>query len=358
LCYPLEVTFIGELKEKKRKDACPLKRNKLKPFFNYDASKVHPTIIDNQESKTLFEVEVARYKTTMLFTQVSKKYNGSIALYGGLGAKSSTFGIGASMGHIANKCLKENFKPFSFQNPLYFHDKKEYGRRMDLVGTFRSLDAQIEWMVNTLRFVITHNNPSQKLVVGARSSGASLLLEAYHRYLTMGLFQDVFSKISHILIMGSVDPRTFSAWHIKERKWLEIQDKIFDAFSFESEPFLFQKMSYLSHKLKSKEKLKIPNTTFIIGSNDELTTIQDQFDIARTFYQIHPETRVKVIATDTRHNPAASVRYRTKDGRELKLRTMERLSPILSSIFAEDPISQPSFELDIHPEVAHVFEPS
>lgn len=276
---------------------------------------------------------------------------GVIVLVGGLGGNAAVHGIEKSMYNIAMKAIKQKYIPVGFENLIYFQSHLPFDQRLALVGSYAKLDPQISKLAQAWRFTIRHSRPSARLVTGGRSTGSSLILEALHRDIKNNEFRDIFSRIKRILIMGAVDhrPEPFRRWKDIETAYLS--DKDVDRFALNIEPQLFESMSYLSEFAVSKDNREFPEIVFVIGTNDPLSTAEEQIRLAREFQALHPNLSVKAIVTDTNHNPASSSSYEL-DGKKINVGQMKRLGPILiSDIFSIPTTIKPkAFSLVIQPE--------
>ncbi len=332
--------------------------------FNFDigssyAAETSTSVsLNGQLDQDIVEIDVPELFTSMMATRVQVESASSVlVLYGRLGAKSKNFGIAASMSPIAKKAIKEKLEPVGFQNPVYYQDSNAEPDRHGIVNKFGSTSAQVEWLVATLRYTLKNLSPSKKLIVGGRSTGSSIILEALHRYLKSGEFSDVFSRIDHILIMGLVDhrPEQFKLWREAEDQFLNKHD-YFDQTSSDIEPAIYKDMEYANSRAEFSV-LKVPSVTVIVGINDQLTSAQTQIALARTISDLHPQLSMNVVVTDTSHNPASSVEYLDRNGKTIVVKTMKRLSPILANIFSPNYNSdaKAGMSLQIQPEAEHAF---
>ncbi len=116
-----------------------------------NAAEAKPVIINGQVDENLIETEIPSLFTTMISAVSPETSQGAIILYAGIAAKTANFGIGPSMGPIAQKAIKEGFTPYAFQNPIYFGDNQADEVREELVGSFRDTSTQVHWVADTIR---------------------------------------------------------------------------------------------------------------------------------------------------------------------------------------------------------------
>lgn len=274
---------------------------------------------------------------------------GVIGLFAGLGGNAAIHGVGPSMAPVANKALKQKYIPVAFENPIYYQSTLSSSQRMALIGQYLTLPHQLSWINQAAKTVVQNAKPGVPIVLAGRSTGSSLLLESLHRYIKNGDNADVYSKVSRILVMGPLDHRqeAFDIWKAKEVAYLT--GSTVDQFALNAEPEIFKAMSYASEATPASGR-KVPEVVFVIGTNDPLSTAETQIKLAREFQRLHPELSVKAVVTDTHHNPASSLRYQLA-GKEIEVKTMKRLGPILLSHILSTPTEGASgFHLNVQEE--------
>jgi len=322
------------------------------PIWALGGLESHPVVIGGRPDPLLIETDLPNFSTTMIsYGDQAFRPKGTIVVYAGLGARSKAFGIGPSLEPILKKAIKEGFAPYAFENPLYNDSIRQHR-----LSYFSTTSGQLEWLTNTSKLIASAPNVRQPLIIAGRSTTSALILEALHRYLSSGVYSDIFSRVDKILIMGPVDPRPaeFQKWRKIEIEYLQQRDGLLDPVAYAAEDTVYKDMRFATDAVKNVPGLKIPEITFIAGTNDPFATAAEQVSLARTFQRLHPDTKVKVIVTDTFHNPAASIEYLGKDGDTVKVKTMKRLSPILSELFSEKRGNEPGFSIVIQPEVQHL----
>jgi hypothetical protein len=331
--------------------AATIDYGKKLPVTIKEATATDPAVI----TPRLHELILPELHTTVLFADDQIVRPGSQAvfvLFGGTGAKTKKYGIGASMSPIASKILKFESQfnlvasPVGFQNPVYDKDEESDDVRRPIVEKYGNTEAQVEWFVKTLELVVdllpkdAEGNVLPKIWVGGRSTGGALAFELVHRYYKGDPKLRVISQIHGVLPMGVLghSPSAVEKWNAAELKFLAtipgLQDSLVQPVGIE----IFKNMGWASEsgdqvKLGAGVR-KLPIVMPIIGSNDPNSPADDQYEAVRRFSELHPELKVFALGMDTDHNPSAATRYTTSNGTHLMVPLMKRFSPVLEGVAA------------------------
>ena len=324
-----------------------------------DFTHAQPVIADDGNTqKNLKQAPFEGLHTTILYganglvrTDSSKVF----ALYGGTGANSRTYGIGTSLAHIANKIYKLKGDPIGFLNPQYFGDDKPDLQRSEFVKKFGNLEAQEAWMAATLEYVVSQAG-KKPVWVATRSTGTAVLMQLIRDYLRGKPEAKVIGSISGVLLTGILphEEKQFTRWLALEKSHL-MEKGFADEEVIDHESSIFLPMDFAplvaSTPIVNPGVTTLPKILAIVGANDPLTPAVDQLLLLQKYSELHPQLDISVLATDVYHNSASSLRYTDTSGMEVKLRTMERMGPIIQEVMAQTD-SPPSAGLHLYADSA------
>lgn len=312
--------------------------------------------------KNLSEAEFPKLKTSIMYPaaglyQTSKdakvKPKGIVILFGGTGAKSKAFGIGASMSPLANKLLKMGYVPIAFQNPMYWRDERPDSERQSDVDYFGTTKAQTNWMYEAISFVYD-NIPNdlqhlrERLSIGSRSTGTAVFLEIVSAYYHDPTKFSLVSKVKSHLAMGPLSHKEpdLGKWIATEKNdILTDPESPPDWIVHAKDRPIFEDMHYLVEKplMFAVHHEAVPSIFFTVGALDEISPPEDQWRMIKEFSHGHPNIPVEIDFLDTRHNPVGSVGYApdlSLPDKKIKVRTMERISALLPRFLSEDTSSR------------------
>jgi len=279
---------------------------------------------------------------------VSDTADGVFILFAGTGGKTKDYGIAQTAGPISNRMAKMNWSTVAFENPLYWQGDQPVEVRQPFIDQYGTLDAQADWMISAISYVLERNK-GKKVWVGVRSTSSGVMLHLAHLAYIGDERARVLERIEGVLAQGVLDPDV-SKWYQAERDFLVSVGRA-DLPVLEKDLVTFPAMRWGgAEKCEGPPKIRIPRFYIPIGANDEVSSAATQLEVIDRLSESHPQMRIVGVGMDTKHNPEGSVEYENIDGEMVKVRTMKRLGPLI--------ISMISGELDGEPPGLRLFRNS
>ncbi len=304
-----------------------------------------PLIENSKPSKRLRLAPFPELATSVMYAdegQIKNDNSPIFILYGGVGGKTSTFGLATSLAPIASKVLKLGGTFFAFQNPLYFNDHLPDNERKPIVDQFGTMEAQLNWMSESTRFVMDRIPSGQRHPIWIITRSSSTLV--------MGQMMDDYEVgKAHARFLGGVSrwigagvlghsPKLLARWMGFEKTLLSSLDAT-DELVRIIQPKIFLPMTFASDDPHAQPR-QVTNThhpkiSLTWGVHDPNADIYDQLHVVERFAALHPYLDITGIGMDTAHNPAAKIKYVDVHGQEVTVETMARFGPILKELLAD-----------------------
>lgn len=303
------------------------------------------------------KTKLEEFHTTLLHHDtgiVSVDSTGVFIFFGGTGAKSENFGVVTTAGPFLNRLKKQNWDFVAAENPMYWRDTEALEIRREFIEKYGNLDAQTAWMVEILKYVIAQAG-DKPVYVGTRSTGTAAILELVHRAYRGDERARIVSRVRGVIAMGLLDPHRVEEWYPQEVKFLQGIDRA-DMPVLEKDLVMFPAARFAGKEFCDGEPMMpVPEIFVTLGANDEVNSPLDQLHVVDRIAESHLGLRVTAIGLDTRHNPEGSVEYEALDGKMVKVKTMERMKPLLQAILDGPlPTEKPGLWLVAIPEFRNV----
>jgi hypothetical protein len=315
-------------------------------------SKTQAPIIDGH----LKEVAVTELHTTMMFsgdTMISNDSGAVFVFFGGTGAKTVGYGIGATLEPVAKKIAKMAKEQFhlkadaiGFQNPLYADEEKSHEERRPYIEKYGTTKGQKEWLAKILGFVVdsilkdASGKPTKQIWVSVRSTSSSVFAQLLDEYYQGKKGSEFMSSIEGAIISGFLGhtPEEVADWDKKEIAYLKHHKGLEDTLIQPLGVAIFKDMTYAPNDdnpiPKASSVTSLPKIILLAGSNDFSSNVEYQLGIVERMAKRHPELSITFFGMDTEHNPAAKIEYKNREQIPVAHDRMKRFTPILEGIAA------------------------
>lgn len=281
--------------------------------------------------------------TTMYYGEeglVSRESKGLVIFYGGTGGKTQDYGIEKVVERFAGRLKKMGWDVVAFENPLYWDNHLNVDGRQPILEKYGSAEAQTQWLVDSVQYVLDQK-PSVPVWAATRSTttGAMMqLMHEAHKGLERGR---ILESIQGVFAQGVLDPRkeAVDVWYAVERKFLTGVGRA-DLPVLELDPVIFPQYTFVSEAIEGRSRFKLPAFYVPMGAMDEVATLEQQLVVIDLIAKFHPDLSILGVGMDTHHNPEASIEYVGIDGKTVKIRTMDRLRPVLTAMLGGDLASE------------------